>query len=539
MIITALPEERDAVLSQLDGPEKIQLEGSPTYYRATVPAFSHSAGYDVAVTMLSHMGNIEAAQHTFRAIEDLHPDYVLMVGIAGGVKGQVRLGDVVVSKQVLYYEQAKQKPGGPDQRPMIQPADPVLLERAQNYTDITWLDHIHVPRPARGRRTGPNNPQVVFGPIAAGEKIIADVDVVHQLKGIHSKVSAIDMESFGVAVAAANTIDRPRFLAIRGISDYADPAKNDQWHAYAAASAAAFAIGFLRAGPVKPRTVRVTELAAPNRPKLITIQHQSQVPIPPKAIADALPPEFEGYDIDEVVIDQSDLYSDGRLRDPKLAALRQKDLRERLNEAGRVTASSTVAYYGIAHIPLLFYAGYLLSDQQRVRLFDFDRHAKRWSQLQGGGNIPELRRAGLPRGVNRRAGDVIMRISVSYPVTLEAIPSVVRDPLASIHLALDPPVLDAVTSERQVSAYGHVFRRVLDDLKCLLPKTRTIHLFYAGPAGLAFHCGQQISKTIHPHVVVYNYSTKDEPPYAWGLTITKDPEARDFVVYPPTGTEVA
>jgi nucleoside phosphorylase len=93
---------------------------------------------------------------------------------------------------------------------------------------------------------------VIVGPIATGEKVVADTAFVAQLRRLHPKLVGIKMEAFGIAIAAANSRDRPRFLAIRGVCDYADPKKNDRWHTYAAESAAAFAIGFLRAGPVPP-----------------------------------------------------------------------------------------------------------------------------------------------------------------------------------------------------------------------------------------------------------------------------------------------
>jgi hypothetical protein len=65
-----------------------------------------------------------------------------------------------------------------------------------------------------------------------------------------------------------------------------------------------------------------------------------------------------------------------------------------------------------------------------------------------------------------------------------------------------------------------------------LPNTRRIHVFYSGPPPVAFHFGQQISKTIHPKVIVYNYVSKDTPPYSWGLEITAAPDDPDFVVRP-------
>lgn len=59
-------------------------------------------------------------------------------------------------------------------------------------------------------------------------------------------------------------LDDFQFLAIRGISDYADSHKNDDWHAYAAAAAAAYAKELLTvitstAVPVAPKDAKAQQ----------------------------------------------------------------------------------------------------------------------------------------------------------------------------------------------------------------------------------------------------------------------------------------
>jgi nucleoside phosphorylase len=52
------------------------------------------------------------------------------------------------------------------------------------------------------------------------------------------------MEGYGVAVAATSH-KNTEFLEIRGICDFGDENKNDDWHLYAADVAATYAIGLL------------------------------------------------------------------------------------------------------------------------------------------------------------------------------------------------------------------------------------------------------------------------------------------------------
>lgn len=531
LIVTALPKERDAVLQLLENPQQIQVEGSPTYYVSSLLPYSKDGAYLVALTMLNQMGNVEAAQHTTRAINDLKPDVVLMVGIAGGIKEAVILGDVIIATQVIYYEQVKQGPDGSDERLQSYQVDAHLLDRAQNYLGRTWLELISEARPNNDEH---QTPKVKFGPIAAGEKIITDPALVQRLRRSHSKLVGVEMESFGVVTATANDRDRPRFLAIRGVCDYADPNKGDDWQAYAASAAAAFTLGFLRSGPITPKVVRAEKaLNAIQKAKtLIAIRHQSMERISTRAITSSLPVQFEDFNIEELLIDQTDLYLNGRLVDPVEAVHRQSDLPQRLEELLRTYPNSEIAYYGIAHIPLLFLAGYHLSNKQVIHLFEHNRRTSEWNQLQGGGTIPDLKLEEEPSKISRDPGDVILRVSISYAVNEEDVTAIVLDPIASLHLRLKVPTLDAVTSEHQIQQYSVTFRRVLDQIVKCLPRARRLHMFFAGPASLAFNFGRQISKTVHPNIVVYNYMQRDKPHYSWGLEITSDVSPGNFLVTP-------
>ena len=110
-------------------------------------------------------------------------------------------------------------------------------------------------------------PAVHFGPIASGEKLIADKATLLQLIEHVPKLLATEMEGAGVAKATTQYTPSPGFLEIRGISDFADEQKNDDWHPYAAHAAAAFTIGLLRTGPVKPTSAVPTEPPPKPEPK--------------------------------------------------------------------------------------------------------------------------------------------------------------------------------------------------------------------------------------------------------------------------------
>ena len=476
LIITALPEERDAVLGQLPGHQKVQETDFPTYYRATLKTGSESNQENpvVAVTLLTQMGNTPAAVRTTQCIQHLKPHYVLIVGIAGGIKGKVNLGDVVVSNQIIYYEYTKETPSSSEQRIEPGSVDSLLLDRAMN-CDTEWHTVIRAKRPTNPRST--ETPQVHFGPIASGEKVIADDDRVNDLKRLHSKLYAIEMESFGAAAAAAQSDNRPRFIAVRGISDYADDAKNDDWHEYAADSAASFALELLRFGAIPVQRDTLTQHLT--HKTLVTICHYSMEPLSITPIAASLPKTLRFAKLVKIEINQTDLYDNGRLTNPVEAARKQRDFFHQFSAILNTYPDAIVCYHGIAHIPLLFHIGCQYLTRRPLLLFEYNRITDQWDLLsQTRKDYPQIMLEGLPNVVTRKGGDAIVRISISYLVTLEAIEGIVPNSIASLHLSIDQSKVDVVTSKEQLQQYSTAFRDMLDEIHNKLPNTERVHIFY-------------------------------------------------------------
>jgi nucleoside phosphorylase len=94
-IIAALKVEREAMVTRLTEVRKVQDEDEPlTYYVGKLAIPGEDRPYTVVVTQLIEMGNPDAAITTTKVIPRWKPRNVLMVGIAGGVKGKAALGDV-------------------------------------------------------------------------------------------------------------------------------------------------------------------------------------------------------------------------------------------------------------------------------------------------------------------------------------------------------------------------------------------------------------------------------------------------------------
>ena len=88
--------------------------------------------------------------------------------------------------------------------------------------------------------------RVFFAPIASANKLLKNPIKRNQLRDKFG-VKAVEMEGSGIADTTWN--HEIGYLVVRGICDYCDSNKNDDWHSYAAAVAAAYTIALLESIP--------------------------------------------------------------------------------------------------------------------------------------------------------------------------------------------------------------------------------------------------------------------------------------------------
>ncbi|KAF4966892.1 hypothetical protein FSARC_5505 [Fusarium sarcochroum] len=279
--ICALPIELAAAKAMLDHVHEslaISADDSNAYIMGDM------AGHNVVMACLpaSQYGTSNAAtvaNNMHRSFPSIQ--FRLMVGIGGGVPGKVdiRLGDVVVSYQVLQYDLGKTVQDGKFQRtgtsvkspqPLLTVVSklqanhalksseipkilsemiekhPMMTEYARRDTfqdqlfDSTY-DHINsmdtcdpcsasraIQRPLRLS----TEPKIHYGVIASGNQVMKHGRTRDKLAQ-ESGAICFEME-------AAGLMDHFQCLVIRGICDYSDSHKNKEWQKYAAATAAAY-----------------------------------------------------------------------------------------------------------------------------------------------------------------------------------------------------------------------------------------------------------------------------------------------------------
>jgi len=175
------------------------------------------------------------------------PSFVVMTGICAGIRGVVELGDLIVATQCFEHTTGQRISGDivPVQNRL--PIEPWLLDFLMTITDATDLN-------ARIQAGFTNplpqnfNPNIHYGPLACGPYVVKDSGYMEMLKAREYSLLGLDMESYGVALAAemCSTHARPVVpLIIKGVCDFADSSKNDDWHDYCAYASASMAVALM------------------------------------------------------------------------------------------------------------------------------------------------------------------------------------------------------------------------------------------------------------------------------------------------------
>lgn len=252
------------------------------------------AQYTVGIVRQPEQGNGEAQEAARDIVEDLEPELILVVGIAGGLPSDdLTLGDVVLSTRVHDFTVEARKARGKTTYaitggPMARKVTASIANLAAREQDLgRWTEGLP-PKPRifwnrAGQLYGPKKwqrelrekleghfgksaiarpPIFTTGPIGSSDRLVKDPRVLFPWIDTARNLLAVEMESGGVYRA---TRERCAMLAIRAISDIVGLTRSKQWTAYACASAAAFACAYLRTHPVELRqAIAPTSTAAPD-----------------------------------------------------------------------------------------------------------------------------------------------------------------------------------------------------------------------------------------------------------------------------------
>jgi nucleoside phosphorylase len=190
------------------------------------------------------MGMTASAILATKIIVKFRPRLVLMVGIAGGVKGAgVGFGDVLIADQTVDYGSGKVSTRD-GKRILLPGATPLqinsnVLSHIRNRE--TTADDCHEIEKGWIASKPNTRLSVHVGTFGTNDVVVDDAEAVDEISSRWRKLVAVEMETHAVHRACRESVQPPpRFLAIKSASDLANQ-KTNEWRPYAAYTAAEFA----------------------------------------------------------------------------------------------------------------------------------------------------------------------------------------------------------------------------------------------------------------------------------------------------------
>ena len=198
-IIGAMDEEVEQIVAVMD------IEREETKAQMTFKA-GKLAGKDVVIVR-SGIGKVNAAVCTQILVDDFGVDYVINTGIAGSLKNEINIADIVISDDVLHHDMDATGFGyAPGQIPRMDTlsfkADAKMIELAkESCAKVVPQIGVHVGR------------------VVSGDQFIADKETKENISTLFAGYCT-EME--GAAIAQTAHLNEVPFVVLRAISDKAD-----------------------------------------------------------------------------------------------------------------------------------------------------------------------------------------------------------------------------------------------------------------------------------------------------------------------------
>lgn len=194
----------------------------------------------VAVTSAPRMGMVATALRSAAIIAALRPRIICMTGICAGVRDKVKLGDVLFADPAWDFQSGKRARDKENtqfsMRPHQLPASAHIRSHVEQLReDKEALGKIAIAYP----ESASGIPRIFVGPVASGSAVLADGDVIKEIRTQHQELIGVEMEIYGMFAAAhAASRPQPQWFALKGVCDFADPNKEDGHQRFAAYASA-------------------------------------------------------------------------------------------------------------------------------------------------------------------------------------------------------------------------------------------------------------------------------------------------------------
>lgn len=237
-IISAMQEEIQALLNELKN-VSTTVKGMRTYHEGTL--FNQKV-----VLVFSRWGKVASAVTTTQLINDFNVNEIIFTGVAGGIKDELNIGDIIIGKYLFQHDLDAQPFYEQFEIPIIkkkhiETRDPSKLIDATSRFIKTYNSFVSK---IEADVFNISVPKVILGDIASGDQFISSVEKINYLNKLLPTTTCVEME--GAAVAQVCYEYKVPFSIIRIISDKANDNATIDFSRFANSIASNYALGILK-----------------------------------------------------------------------------------------------------------------------------------------------------------------------------------------------------------------------------------------------------------------------------------------------------
>jgi nucleoside phosphorylase/CheY-like chemotaxis protein len=242
-VICALKEEVDFIKEALLEVEQCTVDyDDDLYYKGYF--LKDNSKVRVVFSSANQMGMVATTSLATKMINNFAPKYMVMTGIAGGTKPEkMDFGDVIVASASWDYRAGKDIRKDNEAQHLNTILQITIDTKLINYCRRLSEDTKFLREMKDNFKMGEkpkSELQVLIGPVVSGASVVTDAEIVKDILNNQDRtVLAIEMEIYGMYYAASWAINpRPKFIALKAISDFANSDKGDKYHKYASYTSA-------------------------------------------------------------------------------------------------------------------------------------------------------------------------------------------------------------------------------------------------------------------------------------------------------------
>jgi hypothetical protein len=251
---------------------------------------------------------------------------------------------------------------------------------------------------------------------------------------------------------------------------------------------------------------------------MLQIRHTSIESVGFSKISD----EMDDYNVEILPLNQLEELKTFSKENLEHALREQEKFVQRISNSLDGSSDKEVAYFGLAHIPLMILLGFQIADKSSVKFFEWNQGKLRWDEIGSNNNVfPSLIEEEELLQSPEETKEVVVKIGLTFPIPNSDLTGLNLDGLNSFYLHLDPPHRNAIIGVEQLDTYKEEFRRLLDKILQKYPNLQRVHLFYSGQPSFAYRLGSALTERMDKEIIAYNYVGSSNPKYNWAINLKK------------------